>query len=447
MNSVFRFQVDEFRMIPSPSLLRRGIASGFALAILIALSGCDAPKAHFATNKTWVRKTEQSFGVEVGKGKLQQVTNALTALFGTPDQPIFYQDSEAGTADFVVLDRLVRAAGPVTGYQRDDQEDASLEQLARGEGLYRQHCVHCHGITGNGKGPTAQFLNPYPRDFTMGKFKFKSTPKGLPPTADNLELTLRLGIEGTAMPSFALLKQGEIDALVDYVKYLSMRGLVERRLIEDAAELEEGEKLDTSRDNLVLEKLGTEVAKWEAVAPSPVAEPHVPIFTMNANWTEAEEKELMASIRRGRDLYYGGVANCFSCHGTTQLGDGQATDYDDWTKELYDWPNVPANEKEEKTYEYLSLGGLQPRNILPRNLRLGQYRGGRRPIDIYWRVLNGIEGAPMPAATLKPEGAGPEVKGLTTDDIWDIVNFVFSLPYDRLSRPGLEEVTNQRILP
>ena len=29
--------------------------------------------------------------------------------------------------------------------------------------LYREHCAHCHGISGDGVGPTAVFLNPYPR--------------------------------------------------------------------------------------------------------------------------------------------------------------------------------------------------------------------------------------------------------------------------------------------
>src|SRR5207248_2464538 len=33
----------------------------------------------------------------------------------------------------------------------------------------------------------------------------------------------------------------------------------------------------------------------------------------------------------------------------------------------------------------------------PRNLRLGVYRGGRRPLDLYYRIHDGINGTPMPA--------------------------------------------------
>ena len=40
-------------------------------------------------------------------------------------------------------------------------------------GLYLEHCVQCHGISGDGRGPTAAFLNPYPRDFRLGKFQIQ----------------------------------------------------------------------------------------------------------------------------------------------------------------------------------------------------------------------------------------------------------------------------------
>ena len=61
--------------------------------------------------------------------------------------------------------------------------------------------------------------------------------------------------------------------------------------------------------------------------------------------------------------------------------------------------------------------------LRPANLNRGMYKGGRRPIDLYWRIAKGINGAKMPAhfPTLQPP------------QIWDLVNFVLALPYD----PGL----------
>ena len=58
--------------------------------------------------------------------------------------------------------------------------------------------------------------------------------------------------------------------------------------------------------------------------------------------------------------------------------------------------------------------------LRPANLNRGVYKGGRRPIDLYWRIAKGINGAKMPAhyPTIEPER------------IWDLVNFVLELPYE-----------------
>ena len=48
----------------------------------------------------------------------------------------------------------------------------------------------------------------------------------------------------------------------------------------------------------------------------------------------------------------------------------------------------------------MPLGALPDRHIIPRNLRLGTYRGGRRPLDIYYRIHEGIQAAPMPQTDL-----------------------------------------------
>ena len=50
------------------------------------------------------------------------------------------------------------------------------------------------------------------------------------------------------------------------------------------------------------------------------------------------------------------------------------------------------------------------------------YRGGRRPIDFYWRINAGVNGSNMPAFS----GA------LKSQDIWDLVNFVQILPYAKM---------------
>src|SRR5438874_13267173 len=99
---------------------------------------------------------------------------------------------------------------------------------------------------------------------------------------------------------------------------------------------------------------------------------------------EMTKEELAASRKHGRELFYGTIANCIKCHGDSALGDGQLTDYDEWTKEFIGTEKDPQQLK-KLINKYVSLGMLPPRNIRPRNLRQGAFRGGMRPIDIYWR--------------------------------------------------------------
>jgi hypothetical protein len=52
-------------------------------------------------------------------------------------------------------------------------------------------------------------------------------------------------------------------------------------------------------------------------------------------------------------------------------------------------------------------------------------------------MINGIEGTPMPALATnvrKPEDP-PEAKKLNPEEIWDIVNYVQSLPYEPINSP------------
>ncbi len=62
------------------------------------------------------------------------------------------------------------------------------------------------------------------------------------------------------------------------------------------------------------------------------------------------------------------------------------------------------------------------------------YRGGRRPIDLFWRVHQGINGTPMPASN----------SSLTEEEIWQIVDYIRSLPYEPASRTQYELAENLR---
>ena len=183
----------------------------------LAATGCGrTPAAAFRLNM-----------VEAAKQRLSpeqegQVNTILLAMFGTPDEPVALPETGLDAA------KLQLAAGPVRS-----------DIMGRKNGLYREHCVHCHGISGDGLGPTAAFLNPYPRDYRPGVFKFKSTERADKPTHEDLVRTLHNGIAGTSMPSFALLSAVQVDALAEYVKYLSIRGETELALMRAYFELDD----------------------------------------------------------------------------------------------------------------------------------------------------------------------------------------------------------------
>ena len=105
-----------------------------------------------------------------------------------------------------------------------DGQAQRIPPVVAGKFIYEQRCVQCHGLTGRGDGQAAAQLNPRPRDFTSGKFKFRTTESGQLPTDADLARTVRVGLPGTSMPAWdPFLSASDIVAVVAYVKTLSSR--------------------------------------------------------------------------------------------------------------------------------------------------------------------------------------------------------------------------------
>lgn len=66
--------------------------------------------------------------------------------------------------------------------------------VARGEFVYQQECIYCHGPLGDGNGPAAKFLNPPPFNFTL--LKRHAWSGGM------IYYQVMNGITGSAMPFF-----------------------------------------------------------------------------------------------------------------------------------------------------------------------------------------------------------------------------------------------------
>jgi cytochrome c oxidase cbb3-type subunit 1 len=164
------------------------------------------------------------------------------------------------------------------------------ELVSQGKAVYERRCIGCHGVKGDGNGPSARFLDPKPRDFTKGIFKFRSTPgKDSLPTDADLFITVTHGLWGTAMPTWQEISDRERFAVIQYIKTFSDR--------------------------------------WqkEQVASSITVPPEPPI-------TEA-------SIENGKTLFHG-KAICFMCHGAEGKGDGPLAA---GLRDIWGHPERPAN--------------------------------------------------------------------------------------------------------
>jgi mono/diheme cytochrome c family protein len=246
-------------------------------------------------------------------------------------------------------------------------------------------------------------------------FKFTSTGDGAKATPADLRRTIVQGVAGTAMPSFALLPDDEIDALVEYVRYLAVRGETEELLYNMV--VNEGNEGPLTRDMVVNDAMMPIVDIWKRAESQIVHPPARPesIGSIDSPTPEsiATGRKLFTDTKRGQ---------CINCHGPTGLGDGGDRIYDDWNdakdKMLKADPDHP-----EKIAELFSL---PIQELKPRNLRMGIYRGGRRPLDLYRRVFAGIKGAKMPAGGATPQ----KPAGLSNEEIWNLIDYVRSLPYD-----------------
>jgi len=303
----------------------------------------------------------------------------------------------------VLAKKLTELTGTPAQPKLLSQPDFPMTRLLAGQAAFQQRCAACHGDSGNGAGPAAAALNPKPRDYRKGIFKFISTidqdnPSGnrkKKPTREDLAAVIRRGATGTSMPAFPLLPEQEVQDLIDYVQYLAQRGELEYRILtlfeaeEDVFEdLPAADGGDPNAEEQV-----RKVRFVEDVVEQQVA-------AIAADWNKADEfvmqplstepKFSLESVARGRDAFLGNVGNCYGCHGK----DGRGMD-------------IPP--EQAKSFQD-SWGNLSR----AADLSAGMFHGGGRSIDIYRRIMIGIEPMPSRYADLSKN---PEL-------VWDLVHYV-----------------------
>lgn len=148
--------------------------------------------------------------------------------------------------------------------------------IKRGQKVYSEKCAFCHGETGKGDGPAAQFSSPRPRNFTKSHQKLRTTAFGKIPTDEDMFNSITRGMTGTAMPAWKHLPEVDRWSLVLYLKTL-------------------GKKFKKFKTKGKTHKI--------------IAIPAPPNFTL-------------ASVARGKEMF---IQNCSGCHGVAGRSDGDST--------------------------------------------------------------------------------------------------------------------------
>jgi mono/diheme cytochrome c family protein len=95
---------------------------------------------------------------------------------------------------------------------------------AEGKKTYDILCMPCHGMTGAGDGPAGAALNPPPRNFTVGDFKFDANKDGAIGTDEDIALVIQKGAVAfggnPVMVPWPQLSESDLANLVAYIRSL-----------------------------------------------------------------------------------------------------------------------------------------------------------------------------------------------------------------------------------
>lgn len=225
-------------------------------------------------------------------------------------------------------------------------QEISAAILNKGEIVYKQNCQSCHGLHGDGLGVTGKILNPQPRNFTQGIFKFGTT-SGLPTDQDLFNI-IQQGIRGTAMLPWSLTPQ-DLYSVTQYIKTFS--------------------------------------SAWEGSPPEKIQfieDPYGP------------SKKKFA-IEKGKELYHT-VTNCMICHKSYVSKEEYKTLLEGEDSSLANQPDF-FFEKIQET-EYYTFNKTTPQKSLPPDFTLHQLRflHIEKTLEeaIYRRLAVGVTGGSMP---------------------------------------------------
>lgn len=260
---------------------------------------------------------------------------------------------------------------------------SSPEMIAKGRNLFTVNCASCHGLAGKGDGAAAAALNPKPRDFTSGFWKFGGG-------VARIVQTVSTGSPGTAMAAFTAIPLEERFALAHYIRSL-------------ATKLEEDKPQDLAWLGPAGGAPGAAGAAPGAGGPAKPG-PSIPVevaVLLIAEPIPVTGSPAPAPVGAGSALY---GARCASCHGTAGEGGVRVRMLGSSPYVYVTTPSLAASRlgwTDAARFEKLILEGL-PGYVMPGNGDLT--RGEIRELHQYALKLRGLqEKAPMAAEQPAPQ--------------------------------------------
>jgi len=305
----------------------------------------------------------------------EDIWNVITFLYDNVQQVPRMWDQDVSRAVSGMQDEIVA--------QRSNMTSAEI---------YEYRCSMCHGEDGAGDGPAADFLYPRPRDFTMGLFKFKTSPGDLPPRDDDLFQAIKFGLPGTSMPGWSnLLTDEQIRDLITTLKQFDVAAI-----------------------------WAPEDAPWEDFDDDGRYQKQDLNVITDQEPTDSQIPYSAESVAQGESVY---EENCRKCHGAQGRGDLTSGKFleDDWG-----YPTWPRDLTKPWTWRAsgASYGDSE----------FGNDEQSRDEVirNIYTRLSVGIPGTAMPAHRATGDG---EEDAITTEDRWHVANYAYSFG-NGISPPG-----------
>lgn len=239
---------------------------------------------------------------------------------------------------------------------------ASANSLNDGKSTYTEYCMPCHGVNGDGKGPSAKGLQVPPRNLKLGQYKFGRIVSGELPRDEDFYKIIREGLTGTAMLPWKELSDQQLFNLIQYIKTFAPTKWI-------GAEKKVGNAIVASKD--------------------PFGDAHE-----------------QSAINKGKVVYHV-VAQCWTCH--------RAYVNHSEFAQMFESVNGKAITKFDSDMYHVKL---QPNEYgyssLPPDFTYDPLRSVKTVDELYVRISSGIGGTAMPSW-----------KGTLNDqDIWAVSHYI-----------------------